>query len=61
MSGKREHWSGNENIKVNTNFTYNPSTNTVSQINIAGNSSAVNFLSGFPPPAQTRVDKLNQT
>ena len=35
--------SGNENIKVNTNFTYNPSTNTLSQINIAGNSSAVNL------------------
>ena len=35
--------SGNENIKVNTNFTYDPSTNTLSQINIAGNSSAVNL------------------
>ena len=35
--------SGNENIKVNTNLTYVPSTNTLSQINIAGNSSAVNL------------------
>ena len=35
--------SGNENIKVNTNLTYVPSTNTLSQINIAGTSSAVNL------------------
>ena len=35
--------SGNNPIRVNSNIKYNPSTNTLSQINIAGSSTAVNF------------------
>ena len=35
--------SGNNPIRVNSNIKYNPSTNTLSQINIAGSSSAVNL------------------
>ena len=35
--------SGNDNIKVDTSLTYNPSTNTLSAINIAGSSTAVNL------------------
>ena len=35
--------SGNENVRVDTDLLYNPSTNTLSQINISGNSSAVNL------------------
>ena len=35
--------SGNANIKVDTNLTYNPSTDTLSAINIAGSSTAVNL------------------
>ena len=35
--------SGNANVKVDTNLTYNPSTNTLSAINIAGSSTAVNL------------------
>ena len=35
--------SGNENIKVDTDLTYNPSSNTLGQINIAGSSTAVNL------------------
>ena len=35
--------SGNNPIRVNSNIKYNPSTNTLSQINIAGSSTAVNL------------------
>ena len=35
--------SGNNPIRVNSNIKYNPSTNTLSAINIAGSSSAVNL------------------
>ena len=35
--------SGNANVKVDTNLTYNPSTDTLSAINIAGSSTAVNL------------------
>ena len=35
--------SGNNPIRVNSNIKYNPSTNTLSQINIAGSSTSVNL------------------
>ena len=35
--------SGNNPIRINSNIKYNPSTNTLSQINIAGSSTAVNL------------------
>ena len=35
--------SGNNPIRVNSNIKYNPSTNTLSQINLAGSSTAVNL------------------
>ena len=35
--------SGNNPIRVNTNIKYNPSTNTLSAINIAGSSTSVNL------------------
>ena len=35
--------SGNNPIRVNSNVKYNPSTNTLSEINIAGSSTAVNL------------------
>ena len=35
--------SGNNPIRVNSNIKYNPSTNTLSQINIIGSSTAVNL------------------
>ena len=35
--------SGNNPVRVNSNIKYNPSTNTLSAINIAGNSTAVNL------------------
>ena len=35
--------SGNNPIRVSSNIKYNPSTNTLSQINIAGSSTAVNL------------------
>ena len=35
--------SGNNPIRVNTNFKYNPSSNTLSQINISGTSTVVNL------------------
>ena len=35
--------SGNNPIRVNSNIKYNPSTNTLSAINIAGSSTAVNL------------------
>ena len=35
--------SGNNPIRVNSNIKYNPSTNTLSEINIAGSSTAVNL------------------
>ena len=35
--------SGNNPIRVNSNITYNPSSNTLSQINIAGTSTIVNL------------------
>ena len=35
--------SGNNPIRVDTDLTYNPSTNTLSAINIAGSSTAVNL------------------
>ena len=35
--------SGNNPIRVNTNIKYNPSSNTLSQINIAGTSTIVNL------------------
>ena len=35
--------SGNNPIRINSNIKYNPSTNTLSQINIAGSSTSVNL------------------
>ena len=35
--------SGNNPIRINSNIKYNPSTNTLSEINIAGSSTAVNL------------------
>ena len=39
--------SGNENIKVDTNLTYNPSTNTLSVPNISGNGSGLSGIEAF--------------
>ena len=39
--------SGNENIKVDTNLTYNPSTNTLSVPNISGNGSGLSGIESF--------------
>ena len=38
-----ENSSGNNPIRINSNLKYNPSTNTLNQINIAGSSTAVNL------------------
>ena len=39
--------SGNENIKVDTNLTYNPSTNTLTVTNISGNGSGLSGIESF--------------
>lgn len=39
--------SGNENIKVDTNLTYNPSTNTLNVPNISGNGSGLSGIEAF--------------
>ena len=39
--------SGNENIKVDTNLTYNPSTNTLNVPNISGNGSGLSGIESF--------------
>ena len=39
--------SGNQNIKVDTNLTYNPSTNTLTVTNISGNGSGLSGIESF--------------